>query len=251
MKIKNIISAFLLLLLLMSVSFALNNIRISDPDFFSSYKGVSKLKKTGEISSSYQNTVSRDGDKLYMDSVSSDRKGIASKSRGEFDISGNNYTLVKFTSDVTKNDKPFMKQEFVFDWQKDNVSVMLNDLEKGKTTTKTTKLTERTVLVQYLTITLRRMLYSKVADESINLLLPTGDTFNMKVHVNYLKQNVILASGPVECFKVEMKPDLGFISGLIPNVNFFFNATAPYRFVRYEGSESGPGSADIIQDAKD
>lgn len=59
------------------------------------------------------------------------------------------------------------------------------------------------------------------------------------------KEKIRVGNQEVECYKLEMQPDLGFFNFIrvfIPKTYFWFEAKPPHLFVRYEGLESGIGT---------
>ena len=58
----------------------------------------------------------------------------------------------------------------------------------------------------------------------------------------------------VECYKVQMIPDLGFLgffAPFVPKTYFWYKAAYPHEFVRYEGLESGLNTPYIVMKAED
>jgi len=66
----------------------------------------------------------------------------------------------------------------------------------------------------------------------------------------------VLTSGgkTVECYKVQMIPDLGFLgifAPFVPKTYFWYKAAYPHEFVRYEGLESGLNTPYIVMKAEE
>lgn len=58
----------------------------------------------------------------------------------------------------------------------------------------------------------------------------------------------------VECYKVQMVPDLGFLgifAPFVPKTYFWYEVKSPHEFVRYEGLESGLNTPYIFMQAVD
>jgi hypothetical protein len=65
-----------------------------------------------------------------------------------------------------------------------------------------------------------------------------------------LKQN----GKDVECYKLQMVPDLGmlgFVGAFVPKTYFWYKVAAPHDFVRYEGLESGLNTPYIVMEAQE
>jgi len=67
--------------------------------------------------------------------------------------------------------------------------------------------------------------------------------------------DVLTAGGKtVECYKVQMIPDLGFLgifAPFVPKTYFWYKAAYPHEFVRYEGLESGLNTPYTVMKAED
>lgn len=58
----------------------------------------------------------------------------------------------------------------------------------------------------------------------------------------------------VECYKLQMIPDLGFLgifAPFVPKTYFWYEVKAPHEFVRYEGLESGLNTPYIVMETAD
>jgi hypothetical protein len=58
----------------------------------------------------------------------------------------------------------------------------------------------------------------------------------------------------VECWKIQMVPDLGFLgifAPFVPKTYFWYKVASPHEFVRYEGLESGLNTPYIVMQAVD
>jgi len=65
------------------------------------------------------------------------------------------------------------------------------------------------------------------------------------------EESVGTPAGKFECYKVEMVPHLGVLNVIRPFLTktyFWFTKAAPHYWVRYEGSEAGPGTPDVIME---
>ena len=58
----------------------------------------------------------------------------------------------------------------------------------------------------------------------------------------------------IECYKLQMIPDLGFLgifAPFVPKTYFWYKAASPHEFVRYEGLESGLNTPYIVMQAQE
>lgn len=58
----------------------------------------------------------------------------------------------------------------------------------------------------------------------------------------------------VECYKIQMIPDLGFLgmfAPFVPKTYFWYRAAEPHDFIRYEGLESGLNTPYIVMQAQE
>jgi hypothetical protein len=63
------------------------------------------------------------------------------------------------------------------------------------------------------------------------------------------RETLTLAGRSVECYRLEMVPDLGMLSifgAFVPKTYFWYETAAPHKFVRYEGLESDLGTPYIV-----
>ena len=61
------------------------------------------------------------------------------------------------------------------------------------------------------------------------------------------------SSGDVDCYKLEMVPHLGLLNLVkvfYPKTYFWFRVAEPHAWVRYQGLENGPGTPEIIMEAR-
>ena len=82
--------------------------------------------------------------------------------------------------------------------------------------------------------------------KSMEFYLLTHEPTLYKFTAKFLgKDQVKLGSGIVNCFKLELIPDLGaanIFGAFIPKTYFWVNENAPHEFIKYEGLESGLGT---------
>jgi hypothetical protein len=66
-------------------------------------------------------------------------------------------------------------------------------------------------------------------------------------------EHVRTSSGEVDCYKLELVPHLGLLNIVkvfYPKTYFWFRVAEPHNWVRYQGLENGPGSPEIIMEAR-
>jgi hypothetical protein len=66
-------------------------------------------------------------------------------------------------------------------------------------------------------------------------------------------ERVKTSGGDVDCYKLELVPHLGLLNLVkvfYPKTYFWFQVTEPHAWVRYQGLENGPGSPEIVMEAK-
>lgn len=137
-----------------------------------------------------------------------------------------------------KNGQPFTYVKITFDWPGRVAGLLFKNLEKKQTKTKTIELTENTVYASDLPPYLQAIVRNNRPAGKFKLIIPTGDTYNMTYQAEAQENNAI---------RVDLKPDLGIFSGLIPTITFWFQAEAPHQFIRYEGPQSGPFSPIVVE----
>jgi hypothetical protein len=65
------------------------------------------------------------------------------------------------------------------------------------------------------------------------------------------REHIKTPAGEFDCYKVEMVPHLGVMNLLRPFVTktfFWFTVESPHNWVRYEGSENGPGTPSVVME---
>lgn len=85
----------------------------------------------------------------------------------------------------------------------------------------------------------------------VSFHLLTHEPTLYRIDMKYLGNETM---GGVECYKLQMIPDLGMLNLLgafVPKTYFWYSLKAPHKFVRYEGLESGLGTPYIVMEAND
>jgi len=68
------------------------------------------------------------------------------------------------------------------------------------------------------------------------------------------KETITLKGKAIECYKIELVPDLGalnLIGAFVPKTYFWYTTSTPHKFMRYEGLESGMGTPVIVMESGD
>jgi hypothetical protein len=66
-------------------------------------------------------------------------------------------------------------------------------------------------------------------------------------------ERVKTSSGDIDCYKIELVPHLGLLNLMkvfYPKTYFWFRVAEPHTWVRYQGLENGPGTPEIIMEAR-
>lgn len=87
---------------------------------------------------------------------------------------------------------------------------------------------------------------------SFHFLTNEPRLYEMKVELHG-KERVKTPAGEFECYRIELIPNLGVLNILhtfLPKAQFWFAASQPHFWVRYEGPENGPGSPGIVMELK-
>jgi hypothetical protein len=179
-----------------------------------------------------------------------DKKGRPALSNGiaYFKLDGDKINLYSLSGQTSIEGKPAFDFKATFNWETMTARLNYNNYLDNKAADKSVELTENSIMVQNLTGYARNMIAEKKKETTVKTIVPSGDTFGMKIKVVYEPEEILIKKKRYNTYRVEMKPDLGLLSLVIPNVNYWFRADPPYDFLRYEGLQSGPGSPDIIQE---
>lgn len=91
--------------------------------------------------------------------------------------------------------------------------------------------------------------------DDVNFYLMTHEPalYNITMK-NRGKETITLNGKIMECYKIELVPDLGALSLLgafVPKTYFWYTTSTPHKFMRYEGLESGLGTPVIVMESGD
>jgi len=95
--------------------------------------------------------------------------------------------------------------------------------------------------------------YERKKDFVFPMLTNEPAFYNMTL-VNKGIDVLTVGSRTIECYKVQMIPDLGFLgifAPFVPKTYFWYKAAYPHEFMRYEGLESGLNTPYIVMQAAD
>jgi hypothetical protein len=87
---------------------------------------------------------------------------------------------------------------------------------------------------------------------TVHFLTGEPRIYEMKVEMRG-KERVKTTAGEFECYRIEMLPSLGVLNVLhafVPKAQFWFSASEPHFWVRYEGPENGRGSPQVVMELK-
>lgn len=145
--------------------------------------------------------------------------------------------------------EPGTSYDIRFDWDKMSASVAYNDFEKNERTSKSVAIDRKMIAIQDLDLYLSSLPSQNIREENLKALLPNGQTFGFLIKMTERPEPISVKERSFLCRRVEVKPDLGFISFVIPNVNYWINSEPPHEMIRYSGLLSGPGSPDVVIEA--
>jgi len=90
-------------------------------------------------------------------------------------------------------------------------------------------------------------------DVSFYLMTHEPALYNITMK-NRGKETITLKGKTIECYKIELVPDLGalnLIGAFVPKTYFWYTTSTPHKFMRYEGLESGMGTPVIVMESGD
>ena len=87
---------------------------------------------------------------------------------------------------------------------------------------------------------------------TVHLFTNEPQLYQVKVEMRG-KERVKTPAGEFECYKIELVPQLGVLDVLrpfLPKTFFWFTVAAPHFWVRYQGTENGRGSPQVVMELK-
>ena len=217
------------------------------------FETETRLKKDGSL-------IGRSTAKAELRSYKS-RQFLVITGRSDGSIDGK-----KFTSDISRNfviddgkitadsikgstktsGKPWTDSYIGFDWKNMTARVTYKDFEKNDSIDKSVVLDIKMVAIQDLDLYLSSMMARNIREEKLKTLLPNGQTFWFLIKMSDLPETLTVKGQNIVCRHIELKPDLGLLNIIIPNVNYWVRNETPYDLIRYSGLLSGPGSPDVV-----
>lgn len=239
--------------MLISPAFAVYRFDIPKGLVGSTFENETRLKKDGSLigrSTARAEQRSYKGKKFLV---------ITGRSSGTIDGKdftseiSRNYALNdgKITADsikgTTKTGGNIWTDYFVsFDWKNMTARVIYKDFEKNEAVDKNVGIDAKMVAIQDLDFYLSSMVSRNIMEEKLKALLPNGQTFGFLIKMSDQPETLTLRGQNIVCRHIELKPDLGLLNIIIPNVNYWVRNEPPYELVRYSGLLSGPGSPDVV-----
>lgn len=165
-----------------------------------------------------------------------------------YSLADNKLTTVAETISSSNEGTPLQYIKINFDWNKMTANYSAQDFASGKTTNRTIKLTPKSMLARSSSIYFQNLLAAKKSSDTFSLITPTGDSYSMTANISYAPQTITVKEKNYSCYKVTMKPNMGMLAMVLPEMNFYFETDPPYEFVRYQGPQEGPTSPNIIQE---
>jgi len=208
------------------------------------FVSITKLKQTGEVAgrgeTTFGKTTSNGKDYIVIKNASSIKISghvYASRATRYYNYENGKITVYSIEGETKKDGKAYQDYRANFDWTNKTANISFNDLEKKDTQKKLINITTRMILVQDLELYLSALAARGVKQDSVKAIVPSGVTFGMLIKVAGKEDGLI---------RMELKIDLGLLTIVIPNVNYWLSAEPPYSLVRYAGLLSGPGSPDVV-----
>jgi len=120
----------------------------------------------------------------------------------------------------------------------------------GRSETKSVEFPEDTLAVEGLAGVLRFATIEKSHEVAAHVLSNEPNVYSVTFEWRG-EERIKTPAGEFECYKVEMVPHLGVLNVVRPFLSktyFWFTKDAPHYWVRYEGSENGPGTPDVVME---
>ena len=153
-------------------------------------------------------------------------------------------------SDSTTMDsegKTLSAESRIFDFARKKVEIKKTD-SKGKAERDSMKIPSDTLSADGLAGILRGLDFANARTHSAHLITDEGKVYDVTFEPRG-KEKLQTEDGEVECYKIEVVPHLGLLNVvrfLYPKTYFWFEVKNPHTWVRYAGSESGPGSPEVV-----
>ncbi|OGC06074.1 hypothetical protein A2230_02590 [candidate division WOR-1 bacterium RIFOXYA2_FULL_36_21] len=253
---KNLI--FVLLFVLSFSSFASGLYKIPVPkNLFNTEFSINTYlqenkKLVTEEKTTFQKQTEENGDFLVITSkiktLDKDGKYFYTTNQANYQLENNKISAYAQTTKINKEATPYQDLSLTFDWADKEAIFNKKDYKTDKKTSKTIKLTPKTMTARGASFYFQNMITNNIKEDKIKMIIPDGNTYGMNIFISYSPENIKIGDKNISCYRVDLKPDMGFLSGIIPVMHFWFSINAPHPFIRYTGLERGPGSPEIIQE---
>lgn len=177
-----------------------------------------------------------------------DKKPFASEVSRTFLIDGGKIVPYSIKGTTKTGGKIWTDYFLGFDREGKTARVTYRDFEKNETADKTVALDADMIAIQDLDLYFSSLPGRNISEERLKALLPNGQTFWFLIKMSPQPETVTVKGADIVCRRIELKPDLGLLNIIIPNVNYWVRNESPYELVRYSGLLSGPGSPDVIME---
>ncbi len=246
------IALILALLITAGNAFAFYDIKLPKLQYNKDILSQIRLKWNNELLSNETRKIIRREKYLIMQASSQgeaeENRSFSRKITTYYTLKDNLLSTLSHRIEISKEAEPFATTRIDFNWDKMKASFVTRNYESGKSKTKNINLTKKTILAQSLTIYFQYLINKGVKEDDCKIIIPAGNIYKMKIKISYQPEEIDVQGKKTECYKIEMKPDLGFLSIFVPGLNFWLKSDAPHDFVRYEGPEKGPLSPTVIQE---
>ena len=238
------------LIIVSSTSFAYYQLPFPTELIGKEYRAETREKVSGKLLGESRIKIGRTGNYVVIVGQATGTysgKKIDSLVTRYFTLNNGLASIYFISGEVSKDGKPWQSYTNQFDWPNLTVAINYLDREKNERKVKSVKLTDKMVNVTELDLLAASLPARGVKTDKVKVLVPDGTTFGMDLKQADGQEEI----GGVTCYRIELKIDLGLISFVIPNVNYWVTAAKPYRYLRYAGLLGGPGSPDIVQNVVD
>jgi hypothetical protein len=136
-----------------------------------------------------------------------------------------------------------------FDWAKGKVRFERESKGKSKVV-RTVSVPPDTLTVEGIAGILRFLPFDSPEPFRAHLFTNEPDLYEVEFK-NRGKELIKTPTGEYESYKIELIPDVGILNlfrSFVPKSLFWFTVSPPHFWVRYEGTESGPGTPKIIME---
>jgi len=209
----------------------------------------SRKKDSGELMVAEKIDVLEDGSELVLVSTKQRKdNGLTIKTTTFYNLEDEKLTCIAQTSKVLKDKDLISVKQTNFDWDNMVALISTTDSKNNKTKQKTIKLTPKTILSESSYFYFSDLIRNHVEKADFVMIPPDGKSYKMKVSVSYEPREITVQGEKVNCYEIEMKPDMGFLTAFVPKLMFWYTVSSPHNFVRYEGLARGLGTPHIIQE---